>query len=528
MGGTRGSSDGSVGWPAGDVRGSGAVNDERALAARALRLASGNADGLGPVDWPALFATARRERLAPLAWIRSSARILADADPGTAAAWRREWLGASVRAFRLLAFAGEMNAVLEAAGHRAVVLKGGALAHRLYGDASARPSTDLDLFVPESAREAALRAAEELGWRRAVADESGDALFSRPSADGEMFLEMHASLLGERLAFLPVPAPTSVRVEVDGVRVHAHDGPLLPAYLAAHLATHSLPPLLWWLDWWTLWRATDASGRQAARRAADDAGLGRYLAWAERRATAIGRAVARDDGALAAVGVTRRGRRDVHQLARHVALAPHPRAAAAAIREWVRPRWAPEQDGGPVLGTLRRIARHWRLLLPSGGDALAAASQPGMTRTKDAADVIMVAREVVAAGGEMWLGVTGRSMTPTIAEGDSVLLTRVDGRVREGDVVLAAGPPGPVLHRVRAASAVAVVTQGDACVTPDHGVPHASVVARAVAVRRGEVVAALTPTLRFGVAPLVRYLVRTARRPRRRAQIGAAPRPEHS
>jgi hypothetical protein len=273
---------------------------------------------------------------------------------------------------------------------------------------------------------------------------------------------------------------------------------------------------LWWLDWHTLWRSTDAAGRDAARRAAAAAGLARYLRWAERRADALGRALDGDDAALDALGYgARRPRRDVHPFARHVVLAPSAAAAVASLREWTRPSWAGERDGGLVLGTLRRLARHWRLLLPS--EAPARALGMGASRTHDATEVIAAARTVVSAGGEMWLRVTGRSMTPTLGEGDSVLLSGPGGRVRPGDVVLAAAPRGPLLHRVRRVSGATVVTQGDACDTADGELESDAVVARAVAVRRGQVVAALTPTLRFGVGPLLRYCVRALRRSRRPA-----------
>lgn len=498
---------------------------ERTLATLALRLAAGRStDGeLAAAPWAALHEVARRERLAPLAWLRSGALVAGVADAETAAAWRHDWRAAAAGAYQRLALAGELSAMCERKGADVAVLKGVPLSQRLYGDPSARPSTDLDFFVDRGAAAAAAAAAAlRLGWRLVDGDAGRDAAFTRDTGDGVLFLELHTTLLGDRLSILPVPAPRRSTVVIDGISLPAHDDALLPAYLAAHLATHSLPPLLWWLDWHTLWTTSPDAERHAARQAATDAGLARYLRWAERRSDAIGAALEGDEDALGAVGFRARGpRRDVHQVVRHVLLAPNARVGAAAIREWARPSWAAERDGSPLEGTLRRVARHWRLLLPSAApDATVAEAGPPTHRVAGASDMPRI-REVVAAGGEIWLPVSGRSMTPTIGVGDSVLLARPTRGPRAGDIVLSSGPTLPMLHRVAAVDGATVVTVGDACDGPDAPVGHDAIVAQAVAVRRGSVVAALTPTLRFGVGPLVRFLVRAARTSRRNRRQAA-------
>jgi hypothetical protein len=156
------------------------------------------------------------------------------------------------------------------------------------------------------------------------------------------------------------------------------------------------------------------------------------------------------------------------------------------------------------------VARHWRLLLPSTvSDARLPA--PRGARLATAEDVARI-RDRLAAAGEVWMPVGGRSMTPTIAAGDSVLLVPAPNRPEPGDIVLNAAGPTPMLHRVTAATEVLVTTRGDACESDDPPAPPAAIVARAIAVRRGSVVAALTPTLRFGVAPLLRFWVRSRRR----------------
>jgi hypothetical protein len=132
-----------------------------------------------------------------------------------------------------------------------------------------------------------------------------------------------------------------------------------------------------------------------------------------------------------------------------------------------------------------------------------------------AADVARI-RDRLAAAGEVWMPVGGRSMTPTIAAGDTVFLVSPTRAPDAGDIVLNAAGPTPMLHRVTAATEVLVTTRGDACESDDPPAPHGAIVARAIAVRRGSVVAALTPTLRFGIAPLLRFWVRSLRRAKRR------------
>jgi hypothetical protein len=419
-------------------------------------------------------------------------------------------LSTCASSYRALAHVGDLTALVDAKSGRAVLLKGVELAHRLYGDVSARPSADLDLLAPPSSRAAVSRAAIELGWSHVEGSPPGDEVFVRRDPDGDLFLEIHARLLGDRLAFLDLPDPAAARLDLDGVGVSAMRDPIEAAYLAAHLATHFAPPLLWWLDWWTLWSRTDAAGRAAAARAATDAGLAGYLRWAERRGAAVAAAIDGDDAALAMLGIRASGeRRDVHQIVRHVTLAATPRAAATAVREWVRPEWAAERDGGIVVGTARRLARHWRLLLPAtvGAPDRRVSSRQKLAGPEDAARI----HELVAAGGEAWLPVGGASMSPAIGAGDSVLLTRLRGEPRPGDIVLNAAGRVPMLHRVTSTRPGVVTTRGDACETDDPDAPADAIVARAVAMRRGDVVVALTPSVRFGLAALVRFWLRSLR-----------------
>ena len=494
------------------MRAAPAGHDEREVAALALRLAMGvQQDASSVRDWRALLRVARDERLLPLAWIRAGAAIARVAPPEVVTEWRGEWLAALARAQVSLSQLSDLGAALERLGRHVVVLKGAPLAQRLYGDVSARPSVDVDCYAAPEARDAVRSAAIALGWRPASGEPPGDQVFARATAHGELFLEVHASLLGERLEFLPVPPPQGRVVDVAGVRLVAHDDALLPAYLATHLATHDFPPLLWWVDFATLWGSLGADGREAARAAAVRAGLHRYLAWACRRAAAVRRVAEGADGALSLLGFEPSGRRNVHQLWRHVSCAPDLRSARAAIGAWVRPAWAREGDGGLFVGTARRVGRHWRALLPS-----TRSSVPGLTARREVrvnervsslppAELMRVARDITGAGGEFWLSVTGRSMTPLLAEGDRVLLAKVGRAVRPGQIVLREAAGSAMLHRVVAVDGATVLTRGDACADVDPPASRESVVAVAIAARRGGRLIALAPQPRFGVWALSRY-----------------------
>jgi hypothetical protein len=84
----------------------------------------------------------------------------------------------------------------------------------------------------------------------------------------------------------------------------------------------------------------------------------------------------------------------------------------------------------------------------------------------------------------IWQTVRGRSMAPTLLEGDEVRLAFVEGTPAPGDVVVARGPAGLVVHRVVAAGPAAVVTRGDACPKDDPPWSPRQVIFRALARRR--------------------------------------------
>lgn len=99
--------------------------------------------------------------------------------------------------------------------------------------------------------------------------------------------------------------------------------------------------------------------------------------------------------------------------------------------------------------------------------------------------------ELLAAGREVRLRVTGRSMAPRLREGDTVTLRRFDpGAATAGDVLLVRGANGQLLlhrvvGRVRSGDGLPrLLLKGDALPAADEPVEAAQVVGAAVAVER--------------------------------------------
>jgi hypothetical protein len=139
--------------------------------------------------------------------------------------------------------------------------------------------------------------------------------------------------------------------------------------------------------------------------------------------------------------------------------------------------------------------------------------------TLSAPDAARLIRDALGAGGELWVSGSGGSMYPTIRDADPVLLAPLARRVRRGQVVLVPLGPRLMLHRVVDVQGDIVLTRGDARQRNDAPVPRRDVFARAVAVRRQTTITTLVVTLRFGVGPLVRFVLREGYR---RARLGRA------
>ena len=104
----------------------------------------------GALNWAVLIDLAEREGMLPLL-----SRAVSQCAPPSLAAdvLRGMQIRDAAKAMRSLAMAGELNRLLralEAAGLTPMAFKGPTLAHLLYGDATLRDSSDLDILVPRA------------------------------------------------------------------------------------------------------------------------------------------------------------------------------------------------------------------------------------------------------------------------------------------------------------------------------------------------------------------------------------------
>lgn len=97
--------------------------------------------------------------------------------------------------------------------------------------------------------------------------------------------------------------------------------------------------------------------------------------------------------------------------------------------------------------------------------------------------------ELLASGSRVSLTATGRSMHPTIRDGEAIVVEPVPASaLRRGEVAVVRTAGGITAHRFRrlagAGQAMMVVCRGDNAAADDPPVPAEAVVGRVVAVRR--------------------------------------------
>ena len=126
------------------VRGTGAVTPEMFDAARSHRLHLLLAASLAPGECQAAEAAALSHAL----------KVEAALD-----AWRDQE-------------ASDLLDALRAAGARALLIKGAALAHTLYPQPHLRPRADIDLLIPGDSRERVERVLEARGWSHPIETEA--------------------------------------------------------------------------------------------------------------------------------------------------------------------------------------------------------------------------------------------------------------------------------------------------------------------------------------------------------------------
>lgn len=110
-----------------------------------------------------------------------------------------------------------------------------------------------------------------------------------------------------------------------------------------------------------------------------------------------------------------------------------------------------------------------------------------ISRSADTAVLLEQYRELLKTVDRLPLAVTGSSMTPFLVPGrDSVWLTRPDGALRRGDIVLYRRESGAyVMHRIyRCARDGSYAMLGDAQQAVEHGIRRGQVLARVCAAER--------------------------------------------
>jgi hypothetical protein len=256
------------------------------------------------------------------------------------------------------------TSALRGANVSPIMLKGPALAVRLYGDAAARVCSDLDWFVPAPMREKVHALMLREGWNVIEGDCTGETCYGQSHHLGPIYVEVHSSLLHPRYSYLRMAKPSGRQTVVDGIVVNAHDDALLPGYLSVHLAIHRFAPLAWLIDILELWESLGARDRSDATKAATLSGVHLYLRWAGARGELLRRAADGDAAAADKLGLMNGSRVEPHPMWRHIALAPGVKKRARAALGWIAPDWVRGTGAGALPATMRRVARHWRDAMP--------------------------------------------------------------------------------------------------------------------------------------------------------------------
>ena len=306
-----------------------------------LRLAMGMPDENGPSKWDGILESATAERCAALAWVRSGAYIRARAPAREVARWRAFAVANDANARAQGNALREAWASLRTRSVDAVVLKGAPLSFRLYGDAAARTTDDIDIYVPAAARETTREVLLSLGWRQHYSESMLDDCYARAGGEwhgGEIFLEVHTALVSELLAHARLTEPSVEPCPSSVGTLPALAGPALPVYLAAHLAKHQLPSLLWHIDFATLWRSLDPKERHDAEKLARRARLSKWLRWAVRRSALLEPAARGDAAALRSLGFSASGRCVTHGIKEFITHSDTPLDAARVLGAILWPR----------------------------------------------------------------------------------------------------------------------------------------------------------------------------------------------
>jgi Uncharacterised nucleotidyltransferase len=411
-----------------------------------LRLALGEPPSTPVADWRALYLLGERERLLGVVWQRSAQIIRAAAPQGISLEWQRQAVLLGLNVERQLELAAECVDGLMEAGVHVVVLKGAPLGQRLYGDYTVRPTIDVDLYVPASQRSAAARVLGGLGWRHTSGVAPEEEGFQRTIGHRLFRLEVHSTALDDALLHrIAFPVEHAI-ANVGGHAIPAHTGRYLPAYLATHLAKHNEKPILWALDFHALWSALPPAERDAARHAAREVGLARYLDWAIALTRDIDTCRDRPDAARPALEHLARAlvtRGDAMRTLRLMRFASSPMAALSVIAGRVWPvAWRQSWRDAPEYFLRRAIRwtyRHLVLEHPSAAADRTAMRTMIALSSDDAAERLRDALRTSA----VWISPADAGMEPAIPVFGLARVVSTNGRsIRAGDVVLAHGRDG--------------------------------------------------------------------------------------
>jgi hypothetical protein len=231
--------------------------------------------------------------------------------PGLKAEIARRALARELDHAAHLALLRDVGARLEAAGMRAVALKGPLLGERLYERPSGRATSDVDLLVRETDVRRMLPILEGAGYRLADSPDEVERQgrehhhlhLAHPHA---LPLELHfhayrgfgSTLRSDELLERSQPA-----VGFGALRVLDPVDELV--FLSVHAAAHRFVRLGWLLDIHVLARRLTPEARSEARRRADAAGFGATLAFTARLLVDVLGAAPADVAGLGTLGRVR-------------------------------------------------------------------------------------------------------------------------------------------------------------------------------------------------------------------------------
>ena len=443
------------------------------------------------IGWDRILSTSARERLLGPVWLRSGQLLRTCAPSETVAAYRQATARLDeVGRTQLSALGAALNA-FRAAGVPVVVLKGAALSKRAYGTPFLRDTSDVDVFVAARHRVHAHDVLSDAGWRHVDGAAPDDATYLRQRGGERVFMEVHSSLSDDPLVrHVALPDPRASVVEIEGVRVPAHDGPTLAPYLAVHLAKHTSAPLSWIVDFDAVWMSLSELEQSAARRLALKCGAAGYLDLALRRARWLRAAAKGDKRAQRKCGGASGLYRERHAAIVGALAAPTPVVGARVLASWIARRVgalgspAPWTPSGRLAWLDRAVASVRRT------SPVASASHSGQVTERvlqlEIDTSLEIVRSVLAEGLPVWLVARGGSMAPTIRSGAQVLVApRGAGDVvQPGDIVFAAPRDStPVIHRVRSVADDRAILRGDALDYDDAPVDDSEIVGRVTHVR---------------------------------------------